>query len=302
MLVTPADGSPAPSRDATRRLRIDFAYDGTDFSGWAAQPGRRTVEAELSAGLTRILRADAPVRLTIAGRTDAGVHARGAVAHVDVDPAAWAALPGRSERPAEQAAVRRLRGVLPPDLVVRAVRLAPDGFDARFSAVSRRYSYRICDAPEHLDPLRRRDTLLVRGTLDVAAMDAAARRLVGLREFAAFCRRREGATTIRTLLRYGWRREGPILLADVIADAFCHSMVRALVGAVLPVGEGRRPVDWPQQVQARAIRDPAVAVVAPHGLCLEEVAYPPDEELASRARQARTLRDPLSGGPAGLGQ
>ncbi|WP_312718569.1 tRNA pseudouridine(38-40) synthase TruA [Mobilicoccus sp.] len=272
------------------RVRLDFAYDGTDFSGWAAQPGLRTVEGELSLGLGRILRADPPPSLTVAGRTDAGVHARGAVAHVDVEPAGWAALPGRSDLPPHDAAVRRLAGVLPPDVVVRRAREVSEDFDARFSALTRRYSYRLCDAPELLDPLRRRDTVTVRRPLDAETMDAAARSLCGLRDFAAFCRRREGATTVRTLLEYSWRREGPLLLGTIVADAFCHSMVRALVGAVVPVGEGRRPVSWPAEVQDRALRDPGVTVMPAHGLCLEEVAYPDDTALAARARTARAIR------------
>lgn len=273
------------------RLRLDLAYDGTAFSGWAAQPGRRTVEEELTRALTTVLRAPEPVRLTVAGRTDAGVHARGQVAHADVDPAAWRALPGRSDRPPALAAVTRLAGVLPPDVVVHAVRPAPAGFDARFAATSRRYLYRLCDRPSELDPLRRFDTVVTKSALDATAMDAAARELLGLRDFAAFCKRREGATTVRTLVEYSWRRlDDGVLAATVVADAFCHSMVRALVGAVVPVGEGRRPVGWPAEVLAAAVRDPAVAVMPAHGLSLEEVRYPPDDELAARVRQARAVR------------
>jgi tRNA pseudouridine38-40 synthase len=273
------------------RVRLDLAYDGTDFSGWAAQPARRTVEAELSAALTTVLRAPEPVRLTVAGRTDAGVHARGQVAHADVDAEAWGRLPGRSDRAPGQAAVSRLRGVLPKDIVVRRAAAAPDGFDARFSALRRRYLYRLCDDPAHLDPLRRHDTVVSRHPLDVEALDAAARSLLGLHDFAAFCKRREGASTVRTLLEYSWRRlDDGTLAATVVADAFCHSMVRSLVGAVLPVGEGRRALAWPAQVLAAAQRDPAVAVMPPHGLSLEEVVYPPDEELAARAEQARAVR------------
>jgi len=283
--VTPAGG------DGLLRVRLDFAYDGTDFSGWAAQPGRRTVEAELSQGLTRILRAQSPVRLTVAGRTDAGVHARGAVAHADVDPLAWGLLAGRSARPPQEAALSRLRGVLPADLVVHRVAPAAQGFDARFSATWRRYRYRLCDRLETLDPLRRRDTVVHRRPLDVAAMHEASLALLGLQDFAAFCKRREGATSVRTLLEYSWRRdEAGVLEATVVADAFCHSMVRSLVGAVVQVGEGRRPVGWPEQVMRTAVRDPAVAVMPPHGLSLEEVTYPPDVQLAERARQARAVR------------
>lgn len=251
------------------RVRIDLAYDGTEFSGWAAQPGRRTVEDVLAGALATVLRAAAPVRLTVAGRTDAGVHARGQVCHADVPLEGWRALPGRSERTPEQAAVTRLAGVLPADIRVGAVRVAPEGFDARFSALRRRYLYRLCDRPDAFDPLRRHDTVLLAtgGPLDVDAMDAAARSLVGLHDFAAFCKRREGATTVRTLLAYSWRRaDDGTLEGSVVADAFCHSMVRALVGAVVPVGQGRRPAAWPADVLTAGRRDPAVTVMPPHGL------------------------------------
>ncbi|WP_109473917.1 tRNA pseudouridine(38-40) synthase TruA [Ornithinimicrobium cavernae] len=272
------------------RIRIDLAYDGTDFSGWAAQPGLRTVEVEVATALGTILRTDPP-RLTVGGRTDAGVHARGSVAHADIDPSAWDRLPGRSDRPPPEAAVTRLAGVLPPDIVVRAVRVVPDTFDARFSAVRRRYTYRICDRPATLDPLRRRDTVLHKKPLDERAMDAAAQSLTGLHDFAAFCRRREGATTVRTLLGYTWERGADgILLGTVVADAFCHSMVRALVGSVVPVGEGQYAVGWPAEILAGQVRDPRVTVMPAHGLCLEEIVYPPDEELGTRAQQARSIR------------
>jgi tRNA pseudouridine38-40 synthase len=281
------------------RIRLDLGYEGTDFSGWAAQPGLRTVEGELSAALTTLLRSPRPVRLTVAGRTDAGVHARGQVAHVDVDPVAWAALPGRSDRAAEEAALTRLRGILPADLGVRAVSVAPEGFDARFSALQRRYLYRLCDRPETADPLRRRDTVLTKRELDVEAMHAAAQKLLGLNDFGAFCKKREGATTVRTLLDYSWRRaQDGTLEATVVADAFCHSMVRSLVGAVLPVGEGRRAVDWPAEVMRAAVRDTGVMVMPPHGLSLEEVSYPDDVGMAARASEARAVRTLGEGQPA----
>lgn len=272
------------------RIRIDLAYDGTDYSGWATQPGLRTVEAELSAALGTILRTD-PVRLTVGGRTDAGVHARGSVAHADIDLSSWQQLPGRSDRPPHEVAVTRLAGVLPPDIVVRSVTRVPDAFDARFSALRRLYTYRICDDPPSLDPLRRRDTVLHKKPLDVTAMDEAARGLVGLHDFAAFCKRREGATTVRTLLVYSWER-GPdgVLLGTVVADAFCHSMVRSLVGSVVPVGEGRYAVGWPAEILTGRARDPRVTVMPAHGLCLEEISYPADDELAARAEQARATR------------
>ena len=286
----------------TLRIRIDLAYDGTDFSGWAAQPGLRTVEGELSAALTTLLRASAPVRLTVAGRTDAGVHARGQVVHADVQADGWAALPGRSDREPWVAARTRLAGILPADVVVQAVSEAPDGFDARFAALRRRYLYRLSDDPVAADPLRRRDTVHTKKPLDVVAMDEAARSLVGLNDFAAFCKKREGATTVRTLLEYSWARlDDGTLAATVVADAFCRSMVRALVGAVVPVGEGRHPVDWPATVMHGARRDAAAFVMPPHGLSLEEVVYPDAAGLSVRALESRTRRSPSqvagSGGP-----
>jgi tRNA pseudouridine38-40 synthase len=275
------------------RIRLDLGYDGTDFSGWAAQPGRRTVEGELSAALTTVLRTSDPVRLTVAGRTDAGVHARGQVAHADVDAADWAAVPGRSGRPPADALRSRLAGVLPSDITVSRVGVAAAGFDARFSATSRRYLYRLADDLASHDPLRRRDTVAVRGHLDPHAMSEAAYLLVGLHDFAAFCKQREGATTVRTLLGLSWER-GPdgVVAGTVVADAFCHSMVRSLVGALVAVGEGRRDVEWPAEVLTGGVRDPGVRVMPPHGLSLEEVTYPPDAELAARALETRATRIP----------
>ncbi|MGI8949295.1 MAG: tRNA pseudouridine synthase A [Ornithinimicrobium sp.] len=273
------------------RLRVDVAYDGTHFSGWAAQPGLRTVEEELAAAWGTMLRT-APPRLKVGGRTDAGVHARGSVVHLDVPVDVFKALPGRSARSPERSAVARLSGLLPSDVVVRGVSVAPPGFDARFSALSRRYSYRICDDPSSWDPLRRHDTVWHRGALDVGSMDAAAGSLLGLHDFAAYCRRREGATTIRTLLHHSWvRAQDGVVLGRFVADAFCHSMVRALVGAVVPVGEGKQDVGWPVQVREAGARHPAVRVMPARGLTLEEITYPGDGEVADRAREARRRRD-----------
>ena len=280
--------------DAPRsvRLRIDLAYDGSGFSGWAAQPGRRTVEDVLAAALGRVLRLPGtvvPPGLTVAGRTDAGVHARGQVVHADVPAAAWTAL---SSTGADHGAgpLARLAAVLPADVRVHAAGPAPDGFDARFSALWRRYSYRVCDDPARADPLRRHETLWSPRRLDLAAMNEAAASLAGEHDFAAFCRRREGASTVRALRVLDWRRDGHgVAVATVVADAFCHNMVRALVGALLAVGEGRA-AGWPAEVLAAAVRDPAVRVVPPHGLCLEEVGYPEPAELAARAAETRQRR------------
>ena len=268
---------------AAIRLRLDLAYDGSGFSGWAAQPGRRTVQGVVEEALGRVLRLPAAARLTVAGRTDAGVHARGQVAHADVPAGAWHA--------AVDSAGRALAGVLPGDVRLRGLAPAPDGFDARFSPLWRRYSYRVCDDLATADPLRRNETLWYPRRISLDRMNSAAAALVGEHDFAAFCRRREGATTVRRVLRLDWARDDDgVAVAAVVADAFCHNMVRALVGALLVVGEGRREQSWPGRVLAAAIRDSAVRVVPPHGLCLAEVRYPPPAELAARAAETRRVR------------
>jgi tRNA pseudouridine38-40 synthase len=283
--------------DVVVRLRVDLAYDGAEFSGWAAQPDRRTVAGVLAEGLGHVLRLAEPPQLTVAGRTDAGVHARGQVVQADV-PATAAAHQGELPESPEgwQAAcavtLRRLSRALPPDIRARQVTVAPDGFNARFSALWRRYSYRVCDDPALADPLRRRDTLWHSRPLSLAAMNEAAALLTGEHDFAAFCRKREAGTTIRALRLLDWQRDTDgVATARVVADAFCHNMVRSLVGALLPVGDGSRPVEWPAQVLASGARNAGVRVVPPHGLCLEEVRYPPAAELAARAAQTRRVRE-----------
>jgi tRNA pseudouridine38-40 synthase len=272
------------------RVRIDLGYDGGGFHGWARQPGLRTVQGELERALDTVLRVEGS-SLTVAGRTDTGVHARGQVAHVDVDDAVVDAARGRAAHSAGDVLLRRLNGVLDPDVRVRRVGAAPPGFDARFSAVWRRYAYRIADRPEAVDPLRRSHVLVASQPLDEAAMAGASAVLLGEHDFAAFCRKRPGATTIRTLLELGWARQSDgLLVGTVRADAFCHNMVRALVGCLVAVGEGRRDAAWAAGVRAGRQRDPAVTVVQPHGLTLEEVGYPGDAELARQAERSRVVR------------
>ncbi len=271
------------------RARLVFAYDGTDFAGWATQPGLRTVQETLEDALARVTRADA-VRTTVAGRTDAGVHARAQQAHVDVPVEAWSRIPGRSDRTPAAGLLSRLNGVLPDDIRMHSVSEAPVGFDARFSAIERRYAYRVCDNPAAVDPLTRRWILTHDRPVDVEALNAASGTLIGLRDFAAFCRGREGATTIRTLTELSWAREGDVITATVRADAFCHSMVRSLVGALLAVGDGRRDLAWLEEIAASSVRAQGVSVAPAHGLTLEEVVYPPDAEFAARAEQTRARR------------
>lgn len=271
------------------RIRIDLSYDGGDFHGWARQPGLRTVQETLEETLATVLRLPR-VAVTCAGRTDTGVHARGQVVHVDVPPEAVAACAGRSSQPPLEVLVRRLGGLLPEDIRVRhAVEAAP-GFDARFGALWRRYAYRIVDDPGWVDPLTRAHVLRWPRRLDVAAMNEAAHAMLGMHDFAAFCKRRDGATTVRTLQEFDWARDNQMVVARVRADAFCRSMVRSLVGCSIEVGEGRRSVAWAVEVLSAGKRHPAVRVAAAHGLVLEEVRYPPDSELAEQAELARAVR------------
>jgi tRNA pseudouridine38-40 synthase len=281
--------SPEATDEAAKvRWRLDIAYDGTNFSGWAVQEGRRTVQGELETWLARILRLAEHPRLVCAGRTDAGVHARGQVAHVDLDAATLDDGGGT-------ALTRRLNGVLGGDCVVRRISIAPSGFDARFGAIWRRYVYRISDASEPPDPLYRYQIAQLPAEVDLARFNEEAATLLGLKDFGAFCRGREGASTIRTLLELSSRRvtSGPmagVIECTVRADAFCHSMVRSLVGALVAVATGRRDHEWLAEVMERGVRDSTIVVLPAHGLTLEEVGYPADHELVARAREARAVR------------
>ncbi len=270
------------------RLRLDLAYDGTGFHGWAAQPGLRTVQGEAELALATVLRQ--PVELTCAGRTDAGVHARGQVVHLDVGPAALRAAAGRSSATPQEALQRRLNGVLAHDVRVLAVSVAPEGFDARFSALWRRYVYRLRDAPSPSDPLTRGHVVEWPRPLAEDAMNLAAAHLLGEHDFAAFCKRREGATTVRRLLELRVERTSVGLELSVVADAFCHSMVRALTGCLVSVGEGRRDPAWAAGVLTGLRRHPEVRVMPAHGLTLEEVGYPDEAGLAARAEATRRVR------------
>lgn len=278
------------------RIRLDIAYDGTHFRGWARQPGLRTVQGTLEDAVARIV--GGTPRLVVAGRTDAGVHATGQVAHIDLDDDQAQRLTQPSRRDAASdpitALAGRMRGVLGAyaDVAVTGTAPAHAGFDARFSAVWRRYAYRIADDRAGYDPLERHRTTTVRGELDEGLMDAAARSLLGLHDFAAYCKPRDEATTIRTLLDFSWTRDADgILAAELRADAFCHSMVRALVGACVAVGAGRLGAGEVAGIRDRLERTNEFTVLAARGLTLTEVGYPADELLAVRAEQTRARRD-----------
>jgi tRNA pseudouridine38-40 synthase len=282
------------------RLRLDIAYDGTDFAGWAAQAGQRTVAGVLDEALSTVFRI--PVQLRAAGRTDAGVHATGQVAHVDVPAVALSHAYPRTMRAGagsdvtvEAAAeflplVRRLSRFLPTDVRVIDIGRAAAGFDARFSALRRHYEYRLSTAPHGVEPQQTRFVTAWPRPVDVDAMAAASRDLLGLRDFAAFCRHREGATTIRDLQRLDWSQDGDRVTAYVTADAFCWSMVRSLVGALLAVGEHRREPGWCATLLESTRRSSDFAAAPPQGLTLVGVDYPPDGQLEARTKVTRDLR------------
>ena len=310
-LFVPRAGHAAPG---STRIRLDLAYDGTDFTGWARQPGFRTVQADIENGLAGILQSFPPhPTLIVAGRTDAGVHARGQVAHFDLTAEQAHSLVriqrGTGNRPPVDlgtAVLRRLGGILvtKPDIVLRRATVVPGGFDARFSAMWRRYEYRIADPLALHDPQQRLRTTWHPFKLDLAAMDAAAATLVGLHDFAAYCKPRPGATTIRTVQDFRWRRDDDgLLIATIKADAFCHSMVRAMVGACVAVGEGRLDGSTLAHLHFDKHRISEFKVMQAHGLTLIDVGYPEDAELALRAvatRNRRSLPGPVEVASAAL--
>ena len=273
------------------RLRLDIAYDGTDFNGWAVQDGLRTVAGVLDDALSTVFRA--PLRLFAAGRTDSGVHATGQVAHVDVPADVLGHAYGRGGHagdPEFAPLIRRLARFLPEDVRVRQIVRAPTGFDARFSALRRHYTYRISLALHGVDPHDARFVTSWPRPLDVNAMALASQSLLGLHDFAAFCRHRPGATTIRELQRMDWVRDGDLVTAHVTADAFCWSMVRSLVGALLAVGEGRREPAWCATLLTATARSSDFAAAPARGLTLVGVDYPPDDQLAARVVVTRDIR------------
>ncbi|TPG34686.1 tRNA pseudouridine(38-40) synthase TruA [Mycolicibacterium hodleri] len=280
------------------RLRLDIAYDGTGFAGWATQSDQRTVAGTIEDALSTVFRM--PIITRVAGRTDTGVHATGQVAHVDVPADAIPRAYPRAVRDERSVAagaapefrplVRRLARLLPEDVRVRDVIRAPAGFDARFSALRRHYRYRLSTAAFGVEPHEASFVTPWPRPLDIEAMQAGSRELQGLNDFAAFCRPREGATTIRDLQRLEWERLGDSITAHVTADAFCWSMVRSLVGALLAVGEGRREPRWCAELLTSSKRSSDFSTAPARGLTLVGVDYPPDDELEARIKVTREMR------------
>lgn len=297
------------------RLRMDIAYDGTDFHGWAKQPGLRTVQGELEHALNTVLAhrnehgdvLAGDIHVTVAGRTDTGVHASHQVTHCDVDRARLDDAVGYVKLNSIDALAHRLRHMLPDDVALLSLTEAPRGFDARFSALERTYRYRICDELCTPDPRLRNCVLNVRGSLNVAAMDEAMQETIGLHDFGSFATANEGGTTIRKVKSAHWRRQGEasssddvvlslpgMVLCTIVADAFAHNMVRSLVNASVSIGLGKRDRAWFAHKIHHPLREGSTGPIDPRGLSLESVQYPADDELSSRAtsiRARRTLDD-----------
>ena len=260
-----------------RRLRIDIAYDGTAFFGWATQPDRRTIQDLVEEAIARISRSD--VESVVAGRTDAGVHATGQVIHVDLPDALF--VDGLTYIDLRY----KLNRILDEDVRIMEISDAPEGFHARFSALRRIYTYKILDNNDVIPPLSRYDVAPWYRPLDVDLMNQASELVLGHHDFAAFCKFKEGGTTIRTLETYRWRRdETGLLVADVIADAFCYSMVRNLVGAVVCVADGRKEPSWMAELLANKERVSDSLVFPARGLSLTRVEYPTNDQLIERAK------------------
>lgn len=317
------------------RLRIDLAYDGGGFYGWATQPDIRTVQGTIEAALHKVLRVpagdpDEPLRLVVAGRTDTGVHASHQVCHLDIAESTLARAVGHMKVPAVTALEHRLQRLLPTDITVHRVSVAPDGFDARFSALERTYVYRIADRSSEVDPRLRGCVLHIDDTLDLDMMNRAAAMTIGLHDFGSFATPNPGGTTIREVKRAYWTRvptrplvpeavertvaagsvaagsvgagsidaggyvtptlESGLVCFTIVADAFARNMVRSLVNACVAVGIGKRDLDWFAGKMAVPKREGSTGPIAPQGLTLEHVAYPADNELASRAEAIRAVR------------
>ncbi len=281
--------------DGSIRLRLDLAYRGAPFHGWARQPGLLTVQGRLEEALNLITRQ--PAQLTVAGRTDAGVHARGQVAHLDVPKEFWLSL-SRGREESDQVRGERLRARmeglagrgLSGALAVKQVRVVSSDFDARFSALSRTYRYLICDDPRAQDPCRL-DIARTSSPLEEEKMQVAAQALCGEHDFLPFAKPREGATTVRTLHSFKVSRPYPGMVQAMIrADAFCHSQVRFMMGALIEIGRGKYQTDWIGELLAAGVRDQRVPLADGRGLTLWEVAYPPADQYALQAQKAKVVR------------
>jgi tRNA pseudouridine38-40 synthase len=262
------------------RIRGKIAYDGKDFSGWGMQPDRRTVQGDLEDAISTLLRVDRVI-VQCAGRTDAGVHATAQVIHFDI-----------AEKDAMEMKdlTYKINAILPEDISIQELEVTTPDFDARFAALSRSYEYLIYQGQRN--PLLRYRAHRSYLPLDVSAMNDASQSLIGLHDFSAFCKKREGATTIRTLMKFDWIEiTDGLIKVELEADAFCYSMVRGLIGAVLAIGEGKFDKAWLENYLAGREREAHVFAAPALGLTLVDVKYPDASEYAKRIAETLQVRD-----------
>ena len=264
------------------RARITLSYDGSNFFGWGKQSDRRTIQGEVESALSTLYRRE--LETIVAGRTDAGVHAINQVAHVD--------LPITDPGFEFESLTYRLNRILTEEIRIKSVERAAKDFHARFTALRRHYIYKILDGNQVLEPLQRFDTAPWYRELDVANMNDAARSLIGQQDFFSFAKYRENSTTIRELQRFDFeRRKDGVIISHISADAFCYNMVRALIGTMVYIGEGRFPVSWARELLEKRERPSDSLVFPARGLTFIGVDYPKDEELAARATKTMNLRN-----------
>lgn len=275
-----------PPVDGRFRYRIDLAYDGTDFYGFSKQSAYRTVAGELLSGLVKIFgEDDEDYRMRVAGRTDAGVHAQAQVAHLDLTPEQLKRI-RRGHGVAE-----RLNKIIDPDVRVTAFEEADPGFHARYSALSRRYRYSIADRSVTPNPMTSRYLLEISWHLEVDPMIEIAKEFMGLRDFRAFCKERDGTTTIRELKEISVkRRPNGVIDIEVEADAFCHNMVRSVVGALMSAGSGRTTAKEVRKALKGQRNEHAYKVQAPQGLTLIKISYPAKSKLGAQAELTQRMR------------
>jgi tRNA pseudouridine38-40 synthase len=262
------------------RIRGKIAYDGKDFSGWGMQPDRRTVQGVLEDAISTLLRVDRVI-VQCAGRTDAGVHATAQVIHFDI---------AETDAMEMKDLTYKINAILPEDISIQELEVTTADFDARFAALSRSYEYLIYQGQRN--PLLRDRAHRSYLPLNVQAMNDSSQSLIGLHDFSAFCKKREGATTIRTLMKFDWSElPDGLIKVELEADAFCYSMVRGLIGAVLAIGEGKFDKAWLENYLAGKEREAHVFAAPALGLTLVDVKYPEPSEYAKRIAETLQVRD-----------
>jgi len=278
---------PAGDSGGLVRFRVDLAYDGTDFAGWAKQPGLRTVEGDLVKMFEKVFgKSKTDFDMRVAGRTDSGVHAKHQVCHLDIPQKRLSRI-GRDPLNAF-----RLNTLIADDLIILDIHQITSDFDARFSALGRSYRYTIVDPEFKKDPMLVRYALTHKRVLDVDLMNLAAKELIGLKDFAAFCKPRAGASTIRNLTTFQVSRDpGGLITIDIHADAFCHNMIRSLVGSIMAVADGRLSIQDLIQAQKSGKRANKFKTIDAKGLSLESIDYPDPADYAKQANLNRVMRE-----------